>query len=326
MFKTKTKFNPKSLRFEKVPFSLKRLIMILLPHGFVSLLTATAFLVIYMVFFETPEEQLLRAENRYLKKNYREMSEKFADINAKLEDMAVRDNELYRSVFQLDSIPLALRSSGYGGSDRYASLEGFSSSGIVIDVATKLDILAKKLEVQTKSYAEISELAMQRSRSLRCTPVMQPIHNRSLNHIGSYYGYRRHPVFNSMQMHHGVDYVATTGTPVYASGDGKVVRIETNDTRSGYGNLVVIDHGVNGLTSCYAHLNSIGVSLAQSVKRGQEIGKVGNTGLSTAPHLHFEIRVNGNSVDPMKYILSVTPKQYDELLQMSKIEGGTSFD
>ncbi len=326
MFKTRTRFNPKTMRFEKVPFSLKRLIMLVLPHSLVSFIIAVVMLTAYMIFFETPEEQLLRAENRYLKKNFKDMSTHFAEMNAMLENMAVRDNEMYRVVFQVDSIPAVLRNSGFGGSNRYENLEGYSSSGLVIDVANKIDMLSKKLEVQSESYAELTELALQRSKLIRSVPLLQPIHNNSLNHIGSYYGYRRHPIFQTVHMHHGVDFVATTGTPIYASGDGKVVRIEHNRSRSGYGNLVVIDHGVNGLSSCYAHLHTIDVKRGQKVKRGEKLGTVGNTGLSTAPHLHFEIRVNGTSVDPMKYLVSVTPKQYDELVQMSKIEGGTSFD
>jgi len=326
MFKTKVKFDPKSLRFEKVPFSLKRLIMLLIPHSFVSLISAVAMLTVYMVFFETPEEQLLRAENRYLRKNFKEMSSKFTEMNVLLEDMAGRDNELYRSIYQLDSIPQAVRNSGFGGSQAHEDLEGYTSSWLVIDVANKIDVLSKKLNIQANSYKEITEMAMLRTKRLQSIPVLQPINNSQLNHIGSFYGYRKHPVFNTIQMHHGIDYVAETGTPVFASGDGVVTRIEKNRSRSGYGNLVIIDHGVNGLSSYYAHLNSIDVNKNDKIKRGQQIGTVGNTGLSTAPHLHFEVRINGESVDPLKYIISVTPKQYDDLLKMSKMNGGVSFD
>ncbi|NLA24246.1 MAG: M23 family metallopeptidase [Bacteroidales bacterium] len=326
MFKSKTKFNPKSLSFEKVPFSIKRLLMLVLPHSFVAILLAVGLLTLYMIFFETPEEQLLRAENRYLKANYKELSQKFYAANAQIDDIAKRDNEIYRIIFELDSIPMVLRNAGHGGGDKYAEFEGFSTSGLVIDVARKIDILEKKLEIQTESLEEIANLANEKSNLLRRMPVLFPLHNASLQRIGSYYGYRRHPIFKVRLMHHGVDLTAALGTPVYAAGDGLIVRTETNRSRRGYGNLVVIDHGIGGFTSWYAHLNTIEVKKGQKIKRGERLGTVGNTGQSTSPHLHFEIRIEGNSTDPLKYLINISPEQYSEMLEMSAIEGGISFD
>jgi len=113
---------------------------------------------------------------------------------------------------------------------------------------------------------------------------------------GGRYGMRRHPILGYTRMHHGVDIGAGYGTAVTAAGSGIVH--ETTRSSRGYGNKVIINHG-NGRTTLYAHLSSISVSRGQAVQTGQKIGEVGSTGLSTGPHLHFEVRINGKSTNPV---------------------------
>jgi murein DD-endopeptidase MepM/ murein hydrolase activator NlpD len=126
-------------------------------------------------------------------------------------------------------------------------------------------------------------------------------------------------------MHKGLDLVAPQGTPVYASGDGTIIDIERNNTGSGYGNSIIVDHGVNGLSSRYAHLYTINVKKGQKVKRGEQIGTVGSTGLSTAPHLHYEILINGAAVNPLRYMLAPSPDEYEQILKLAEYPGVT-FD
>jgi murein DD-endopeptidase MepM/ murein hydrolase activator NlpD len=154
-------------------------------------------------------------------------------------------------------------------------------------------------------------------------PVLQPIHVNELTRIGSFYGYRPHPILGVVHMHHGLDLVAPTGTPVYASGDGKVSDVERNNTGSGYGNSVLIDHGVNGLSSRYAHLNSIDVKPGQKVRRGEKIGTGGSTGLSTAPHLHYEILIYGSTINPLRYMITPSASEYEQLIKGTTYPGVT---
>jgi murein DD-endopeptidase MepM/ murein hydrolase activator NlpD len=324
LFKTKFRYNHETLRYEKVPFSFKRFLLKAFPHLGLSIGLSFVLLSMYMIFFSTPEERHLRSENRFMKEQYSKVSTQLGEMDALLNDLSSRDNELYRTIYQADTIPKAVRNSGFGGVDKYKMFEGYENSELVIDVVSKIDILSKKLNVQSLSYSELFKLAAEREELLTHIPALQPIHNDGLTRIGSFYGYRQHPIIGGIHFHDGVDLTAPIGTPVYASGDGTVIRIDYNRSRTGYGNLVIIDHGVNGMTTRYAHLNTIDVKRNQTVKRGEQIGTVGNTGLSTGPHLHYEIRVNSQSVNPLNYMISITPEQYDELLDMSK-ETQSSF-
>ncbi|MEY2477649.1 MAG: hypothetical protein QOG87_2964 [Actinomycetota bacterium] len=116
--------------------------------------------------------------------------------------------------------------------------------------------------------------------------------------VTSGYGSRVHPVYGDVRTHTGIDFRAATGTPVRAAGAGKVVYA---GWRGGYGNTVIIDHG-NSLATLYGHLSSISVGVGQSVAKGQIVARAGSTGLSTGPHLHFEVRVNGVPVNPLGYL------------------------
>ncbi|MBQ3604237.1 MAG: peptidoglycan DD-metalloendopeptidase family protein, partial [Clostridia bacterium] len=131
--------------------------------------------------------------------------------------------------------------------------------------------------------------------------MMFPLKTKGV-YISSPYGMRTHPITGEYKMHSGVDFSAPNGTinkePIYAAQAGEVIFA---GTRGGYGNYIIVDHG-KGITTCYAHCSSIGVTTGQQVKQGQVIGKVGDTGSSTAPHLHFEVRIDGATTQPMNYV------------------------
>lgn len=136
--------------------------------------------------------------------------------------------------------------------------------------------------------------------------------------MSSGYGYRRDPVYGTTKFHSGLDFAAVTGTPVYATGDGVV---EYAERRSGYGNCIDISHGYN-YTTRYAHLSEILVSSGQEVKRGDLIGKVGSTGKSTGPHLHYEVRFKDEPQNPVNYyFMDLTPEQYAEMIREAENAG-----
>lgn len=321
--KTKYKFNPITLQFEAIKFSFKRLLLLLVPHSFASLFFGFAIMFLYIVVFESPEEKILRAENEYLKTNYKKMNTRLEEADKILDEVASRDNLIYRTTFQQDSIPFTMRNAGVGGSNRYTQFEGFANTELVKDAAKKLDKIESKLSIQSLSYKELLEELKKKDNYFRTMPVLQPIHINELSRISSLFGYRPHPILGIIQFHKGIDFIAPTGTPIYASGDGVVVSLEKSNT--GYGNNIIIDHGVNSLSSRYAHLESIEVIKGQNVKRGERIGTLGNSGLSTAPHLHYEIMINKEAVNPLRYMLVPTADEYEQLIKLAEYPG-ISFD
>ena len=324
-FKPKYKYNPNTLQYEKINFSFKRSLIKLIPYTISSVAFGVLIMFFYIVVFESPEEKLLRSENEFLKENFDKINNRLTESDDLLDDIAKRDNYIYRTTFQQDSIPTTIRNAGVGGSNRYKHLEGFESTDIVKQVAKKLDQVENKLNIQSLSYHELIKELQDQELLYRALPVLQPIHVNELVRIASYYGYRNHPILGIVHMHHGLDMVAPTGTPIYAAGDGKIKGIERNNTGSGYGNSILIDHQVNGLSTRYAHLHTINVKNGQEVKRGDLIGTVGSTGMSTAPHLHYEIMVYGATLNPLRYMLTPSPDEYEQILKLAEYPG-VSFD
>ena len=324
-FKPKYKYNPETLQYEKIKFSFKRILIKSIPYTFSSLAFGVLIMFLYIVVFESPEEKVLRTENKFLKANYAKISIRLEESDKLLEDIADRDNFIYRTTYEQDSIPFTIRNSGVGGTNRYKHLEGYESTDIVKDIAKKLDKVETKLNIQSLSYNELIKEIKERKVTYLALPVLQPIHVNELTRIGSFFGYRPHPILGIVHMHKGLDLIAAQGTPIYASGGGTIVGIERNNTGSGYGNSILIDHGVDGLSTRYAHLYTINVKNGQKVKRGEQIGTVGNTGLSTGPHLHYEILINGAAVNPLRYMLAPAPDEYEQILKLTEYPGVT-FD
>ncbi len=324
-FKPKYKYNPNTLQYEKIKFSFKRSLIKFIPYTISSVVFGALIMFLYIVVFESPEEKLLRSENKFLQENFEKMNSRLTESDLLLEDIAQRDNYIYRTTFAQDSIPSTIRNSGVGGTDRYKHLEGFQSTDIVKDVAKKLDQVENKLNIQSLSYNELIKELKEKELLNKALPILQPIHVNELVRIGSFYGYRAHPILGIVHFHHGLDLVAPQGTPIYAAGDGKIKGIEYNNTGSGYGNSILIDHEEGGLSSRYSHLSKINVKTGQEVKRGDLIGLVGSTGLSTAPHLHYEIMIYGATVNPLRYMLAPTPGEYEQILKLAEYPG-ISFD
>ncbi|MBQ1653771.1 MAG: M23 family metallopeptidase, partial [Bacteroidales bacterium] len=201
--------------------------------------------------------------------------------------------------------------------------DGYETSDLVKNVAKKLDRIESKMNVQNMSYVTILDEIKHREKISSSLPVFQPIRPGDLTSIGSYFGYRMHPVLHFLRMHTGIDMNSATGTPVYAAGDGIVVTADGNN--HGYGNMVEIDHKVDGLSSRYAHLSKILVKKGQHVKRGELIGNVGNTGMSTGPHLHYEVLIDGKQVNPLRYMITPTADEYRAMIEAANYTG-VSFD
>ena len=232
--------------------------------------------------------------------------------------MAERDNNLYRVYFEANPIPESQRKAGFGGINRYKDLEGFDNSELIINTTQRLDILTKQIVVQSKSLDEIAILAEEKEELLAAIPAIQPVNNEDLTRMASGYGYRTDPFTKATKFHYGMDFTAPRGTPIYASGDGRVTRAD--NTASGYGNHIRIDHGY-GYESLYAHLYKYNVRTGQTVKRGDLIGFVGSTGRSEAPHLHYEVFKDNERINPINfYYGNLTPEEFADLLKKSQQE------
>ena len=257
-------------------------------------------------YFKTPNDRVQQREIENLRLNYSILNKKLEQLQVVADQMADRDNNLYRTYFNTTPITEEERKSGY--KNNYVALQGYNNSELVIRTTKKVDVLSKELAIQSKSLDAILKLAEAKQDFLASIPAIQPVQNEKLRHVASGFGYRTDPFTKARKMHEGMDFTAKTGTPIFASGDGIVVRAD--NSASGFGNHIVIRHGY-GYESLYAHLSKYKCRAGQRVKRGDIIGYVGNTGRSEAPHLHYEVHKNGKVVNPLNfYYGSISAVEY----------------
>ena len=249
-------------------------------------------------YFETPKDRLQTREIEHLRLNYALLNKKMDQLNAVVDAIEDRDNNLYRVYFNKSAIPDSIRKEGFLGKNRYKILEGYDNSQLVINTTKRIDVLSKELAIQSKSLDDILKLADAKSDLLAAIPAIQPVRNENLKQMASGFGYRTDPFTKARKMHEGMDFTAKTGTPIYATGDGVVARAD--NTASGYGNHIVIRHGF-GYETLYAHLSKYKARAGQRVKRGDVIGYVGSTGRSKGPHLHYEVHKDGKVVNPLNF-------------------------
>lgn len=317
MSRIKYYYDPKTCKYER--YKRSNWDIVLNSLGFFSL--ASVFAVIMLLsfnyFFESPKELMLKKENQELTLYYQLLEGEVTKLNHMMGDLQQRDDNLYRIIFETEPIPGEMRNAGIGGSDRYKEIKekGLKQEDLVISLSQKVDALKRQMYVQSVSYDEVTDMAYKKEEYWAAVPAIQPILNESLNMLASGYGMRIHPILKVRKMHKGVDFAAPKGTPIYATGDGVVISVKT--VFGGYGKHIEIDHGF-GFTTRYAHMNEFKVKRGQKVKRGDLIGTVGNTGSSTAPHVHYEIMKDGRFVNPVNYFFKdLTPEEFDKILELS---------
>lgn len=267
---------------------------------------------------QTPKELGLQRELHNMELQFELLNKKMNQAQAVLAEVEDRDNNLYRVYFESNPIPEEQRKAGFGGINRYKDLEGFNNSKLIITATRNLDILTKQIVVQSKSLDEIAKLAEEKEKLLAAVPAIQPVKNEDLTRIASGFGYRTDPFTKARKFHYGMDFTAPRGTPIYATGDGVISRAD--NTATGYGNHVVIDHGY-GYESLYGHLYKYNVRAGQKVQRGDIIGFVGSTGRSEAPHCHYEVSKDGERINPINfYYGSLTAEEFANMLQQAQQE------
>lgn len=269
----------------------------------------------YLIKPKNAGQAKLASELEEMEIQYRLLNKKFEQTQEVLSDLEDRDDNIYRSFFELQPISTDVRQAGFGGTDRYAAFANLTYADLVTETSKNLDIINKKLVVQSKSLDEVLVAAKDKEEMFRHIPAIQPVANKQLNQMASGYGMRLHPILKIGKMHWGMDFAAATGTPIYATGDA---RVKQAGNMGGYGNVVVLDHGY-GYTTVYGHMSKIKARAGQNVQRGDIIGYVGNTGLSTGPHLHYEVHKDGEKLDPISFFYDdVSPDEFKILFEKSQ--------
>ena len=293
--------------FTKTIFSLLAVVLIAF-FGFIG----------FSQFLMSPNERMQKREVDNLKLHFELLSKRMEESGKILNELQERDNAIYRVYFEASPIPEEQRKAGFGGVNKYQYLEGFDNSGMIKKATKELDVLSKQLVVQSKSLDEIVKLAKDKEEMLASIPAIQPVANRDLKRMASGYGYRIHPIYKTRKFHGGMDFSAPKGTPIYATGNGRILKAIRS--RKGLGNHVKINHGY-GIMTVYGHMDSFVVRKNQKVKRGDLIGYVGTSGTSTAPHLHYEVHKNSQKVNPVYYYFNdLTPEEYDRMLELASLE------
>lgn len=320
MARIKYYYDTESCKYERVKVSTWDIVLNSLGFLSLSLILAIGIFYTYNLYFQSPVEARLEKENEELKYYYELLQEEMTEASNMLTSLQERDDNVYRVIFEAEPIPASIRDAGVGGVNRYRDItkKNLERADLVIDLHQTLDKLKKQMYIQTKSYDELLDMAANKEKFFAAMPAIQPVSNEELKRLSSGYGVRIDPILKTKKMHTGVDFSAPKGTPIYATGDGTVKMVRSS--LGGYGRQVEIDHGYGYVTK-YAHMEMYNVKKGQQVKRGECIGYVGNSGKSTAPHLHYEVHKDNKKINPVHYFYQdLNSSEYEEILRLASIE------
>jgi septal ring factor EnvC (AmiA/AmiB activator) len=319
MARIKYYYDTETCKYERIKVSKWDILLNSLGIFTLSLVLAVSILFVSSTYFESPQVSMLKKENSELLMYYNDMQKDIEQMESMIGALQERDDNIYRVIFEADPIPSTVRQAGVGGTDRYRDLreEKIEREDLVISTYSEIDKLKKQMYIQTKSYDDILQMAKNKSEMLASIPSIQPISNKDLKRLASGYGVRMHAILKVKRMHMGCDFSAPQGTPIFSTGDGKVTKARYYKSS---GNMITIDHGY-GYQTKYLHMSKFAVKEGQKVKRGDIIGYVGNTGLSKAPHCHYEIWKDKKHINPVNYFYNdVTDEEFDKLLELASRE------
>ena len=323
MKKVKYYYNTHTLRYEKlvVPLRVKLLGVL----GFIAAAIVTALIIVAFAFrfLDSPKEKLLRMQYERSQEDLQLISGRVKEVETKLRQLEVRDNEVYRTIFEATPIPDSARQKQLEMEKEIRLVSSMDDNQLAYSIFNTLNAISARILSQEKSYKEIEGMLRNKEKLLASTPAIQPVANKDLKRVASGFGSRIDPVYKTIKFHAGLDFAAPQGTPIYATADGRVTT--AGNTGNGFGNHVEINHGY-GYETLYGHMFRIKVRSGQVVKRGEVIGWVGSTGKSTGPHLHYEVHKGGRSLDPIYFFYNdLTPEQYQQILKLAT-SSNQSFD
>lgn len=272
--------------------------------------------------FDTPAEYALRHSTDRLKQEYQTLLNRYDSLAVVVDNVVERDRDLFAMLFESEPYDFE---SEYNREriTLYESLLGQSSRDMVRTMGVSIDALEQQLNRLEESYNQLDMAMSQLGSKRNNIPSIQPVINHELTLLTAPYGTLMHPFYRTLQAHQGVDYTLPEGSRIFATADGVVKEVRGKNSTSGV--TVVIDHR-NGYVTSYSHLQSAKVRRGRKVQRGDIIALSGNTGLSLAPHLHYEVRYNGVRVNPIHYFfMELTPDEYQRIMRIAQ-SGMQSFD
>lgn len=314
------RLNPHTLKYERVFVSLRDRIRRISFSVLFGVVLGVVLVFVGLRFVESPTERALKREVAQYRRQTRLLGDRVNRAEKVLANLEERDSALYRTIFESEPISSASRHSGIGGVERYAEFDQMENGTLLKATTQGVDDLTKRLYVESQSLDELYDMARNKSERMAALPAIMPV-SKLQGKVVSGFGYRLHPILHYRRLHAGIDISARMNTPIYATADG-VVRVSGRNPQGygGYGVVVLIDHGY-GFQTLYAHMASTNVRAGQRVKRGEQIGAVGSSGMSTGAHLHYEVIQNGKNVDPIYYFYNdLTPEEYEEVLELARQE------
>ncbi len=320
LFTRKYYLNPETLRVERVRLSREQKIRfgVICTFGLIAL--AVLMRQGFERYYPTPRQIIYEKENTVLRSEYATLNTELHEVESQLLELRNRDDLFYRAILSLEPVPASIREAGTGGSETNTHLRNIREPGMVLNVSQRIEKISNQVKIQSNSLVNVYDEAISNQQFLACKPSINPISPADPTWLTSSYGYRKDPFTNRRTAHNGIDIAGRIGLDIHATGDGTVITAKMS--RYGYGREVKVDHGF-GFVSIYGHLEDIDVKVGQKVKRGEVVGTLGNSGRSTGPHLHYEVRKNSHTVNPMYFFFeNLTPREYTVLATRANLPKG----
>ncbi|MEG0789474.1 MAG: M23 family metallopeptidase [Alistipes sp.] len=270
---------------------------------------------LFSYFFYTPKMYRINRDNRELVIKYRIMQDRIATAQRKVSEIKHRDNYVYRSLFSTDTLSIEGIYTPYPET-KYEAMNADNYALLMIDTWKQLDAFGRMLYLESVSFDDLQALSKNKEQLSIAIPSLWPIDRTRLKgRIGAFNPRRVHPVYHVIRPHTGIDLGGKTGDPIFATGDAVVEQIDQGVAHRGYGRQILLNHAF-GYKTRYAHMSRIHVKAGDHVVRGQLIGEVGQTGVATGPHLHYEVIYRGKTVDPINYFdKNMTNDEYRKLVE-----------
>lgn len=317
------RFNPQTLSYQKIELSQRQKFLRLLAFLGLSLSISIAILFFRDQHMQSPRTESLEANQQKITYELNLMNRDLAHYESRLGQLAFNDDNIYRVYFGVQPWSSSIRSVGVGGSHKYSWLQQHKYANLLRQTYLNIDQIERKLVMQSTSFDEVIDMAWTKEEWMAARPAIQPIGMKDLIRFGSSFGSRMHPILKVVRHHEGIDLTAHRGTNIYATADGEV--LQAGYRAGGFGKKVLLDHGY-GYRTLYGHCDEVLVEPGQKVKRGEVIARVGSTGLSKSPHLHYEVHENGHPVDPINYYASdLSANEFEHMIEMLS-NADPSFD
>jgi murein DD-endopeptidase MepM/ murein hydrolase activator NlpD len=265
------------------------------------------------------DETLQEAKNKNLKNEWKILYKQLDRTSTQLSALEHNDDKNYRVILDLEPLDQSQREAGVGGREKESETIPYS---LIRTAYIQSEKIKNRLEIEAQSLQQLMDELEKKEKMWASRPAIQPISNKDLSRLHTIFGLRMHPLFGYVRPHNGLDFTAPSGTPIYATGDGRVSTAQRSET---YGNVVYIDHGYSFETR-YAHMTNYIVSAGQNVTRGQVIGYVGSTGTSVSAHLHYEVHYKNQPINPINFFQrDLNNKEYEKLIEVGS-KSVTSLD